>query len=83
MLIGGCCCLSKGVIFLAVFFKIQSLCFFGDTLAGVIAEFPAFTLRRNNALFDAQNLLLIDLCAVHTVCAGLFNFLTKQHTLTP
>ena len=73
----------KGIVLFVVLSEIQSFCFYRDAFAGIITKLPALTLGGNDTLFDAKNLLLIYLRAMHAVCAGLFNFSAKQHILTP
>lgn len=67
------------IVVLVVFGKIQSLCFLGNTLTGVILESSAGAVCGYDALLDAKRLFLVQFCAVDTVGAGALNFLTKQH----
>ena len=69
--------LQRKILFV-ILFKIQSLGLGGNTLAGIIAEFAAFT-QGYNALLDAKHLLIAEHRAVAAVGAGLF-YLLRLYT---
>ena len=71
---------SKEYQLLVHWLKIQSFCFDGDALAGIVFEFSASVIDEADALLDTKDLLVIQLSAVDTVCTGTLNFLTKQHS---
>lgn len=69
----------KSEIFLVIFGKIQSLCFWGDPLTGIIPKAPALILNRFHTLPGAKDLSVFQICSKQTVAAGTFYFFTKQH----
>ena len=66
-------------IFLVILAEIQRLGTGRDPFTGVIGEFSAATAGRDDTLFDAKHLLVIQFCAVLAVGAGSFDLLSKQH----
>lgn len=69
-------------VLLIVFIKIQRFCFRRDPLIGIIRELPALAVQRNNAFFNAENLLIIQFGAVSTISAGFYNLFPKQQSIS-
>ena len=66
-------------IFGFILVKIQCLGFQRDPLRGVVGELAAF-FAGDDALLNAEDLILIQHCSVDTVNAGFFYLFLKQHT---
>lgn len=60
-----------------IFSQIQSLGLAGDALAGIIAESPALTVQGHDAALGAQNLFVIQFCAVQAITAVGSDLLSK------
>ena len=72
----------EGEIFVLIFFKIRRFGLEGDSLTRIIGKFAALAIHGNDAFFDAKTLLVIQLCTVLTVAAGLYHPLPKEHLPT-
>ena len=66
-------------IFLFILGKIHGFGLKGNPLAGIIAEFDTFAVGHTDSFFCAENLVVVQLCAMDTNGAGVLDFLTKQH----
>ena len=66
------------VIFFVVFCEVKGLRFCRHPLAGIIQELAAFSYKRHDTFLDAEDLLIINFCAVSAVNAGFFYLFTKE-----
>ena len=69
----------QGKILIIVLRKIDCFGLFGNSLKGVVIEFSALFNIGGQSTLDAQNVTVVQKCAMSTVFAGFLNFFTKQH----
>jgi hypothetical protein len=72
--------LLQGEIVIIILREIQCLGLCGDPLARIVFEFAAFRRLGYHTSFDAERLLIIQLCAVNAIFAGVGHFLSEQHS---